>query len=314
MKNIIILTGKPTVPDQPFSSDSIYRTPYEHLSTTAAQSGLALYRASYQWYDHEQKMFSTAWSFTNGQWILSHNIRPDVIFNKAVWHPHTRIVLEQLKTFTPIINDLEFSTILSNKLYTSLILAHHSKKHYKVYNEKELLAITQKIPTKKIVLKKSHGSGGKYVEVLTADAVVKHQLTYPILVQEFIDSRKGIPGCITGPHDLRLVFIENELIYTYARVPAQGSDLANISQGGTIIPMSNSDVPSSLLPIVHDIQDIFDIFRYKVYAIDVMFDEYGTPWVIELNDKPGLFFSDEQKDAQEKMFSRLIALFDKAQK
>ena len=83
MKNIIILTGNPAVYEQPFSPNSIYRSPYEHLFTAAAQSGLALYRAPYQWYSHEQKMFSAAWAFTDKKWTLSHNIQPDVIFNKT---------------------------------------------------------------------------------------------------------------------------------------------------------------------------------------------------------------------------------------
>lgn len=271
-----------------------------------------MYRASYQWYDHARQVFSTAWTFSNGRWIVARDIRPDVIFDKTPPKLPARAILEQLRSFVPIVNDLEFATLLDNKLYTSLILARHSKKHYKVYNSEELVAVAKNIPSKKIVLKKSHGCGGDYVEVLTDDAVLNHQLTYPILVQEFIDSSKGIPGFNTQQHDLRLVFIENELIYTYARIPAKGSDLANISQGGTIVPMHNDDIPSSLQPIVREIQDIFDIFRYKVYAIDIMFDEHGTPWIIELNNKPGLFFSDEQQEAQKKMFSHLIALFQKA--
>lgn len=108
------------------------------------------------------------------------------------------------------------------------------------------------------------------------------------------------------------MFIEDEFIYAYARIPAKGSDLANISQGGTILPMQRDNIPTSLRPMINDIRDIFDIFRYKVYAVDIMFDENGQPWIIELNNKPGLFFSDKQKNEQDKMFSRLVTLFQEA--
>lgn len=312
MKNVIILTGDVQHTNSPFAANSIYRRPYETLSQLAAKQNITLYRASYQWYDHAHKVFTRAWSFADDTWKLLHNIRPHLIFDKTPHRPQVRVILDHLKTFVPIINDLEFSTLLDNKLYTSLLLPRYSKKHYKIYNTKELLAIAKKISSNKVVLKKSHGSGGKYVEILPKEKLSTHQLTYPILVQEFIDSSSGIPGFITKPHDLRLVFIEDEFIYAYARIPAKGSDLANISQGGTILPMQRDNIPTSLRPMINDIRDIFDIFRYKVYAVDIMFDENGQPWIIELNNKPGLFFSDKQKNEQDKMFSRLVTLFQEA--
>lgn len=312
MRTVVILNNHLSR-HQPFEDmASLYRAPYETLSDLAARRDLAVYRAACEWYDPAKRVFSRAWRFADAQWRLEQSVAPNLIFDKTSYTAESRATIQHLEDAFPFINDTEFSTLLDNKLYTALVLPRYSKTHYKAYTPDDVRRVARGIASQKIVVKKSYGSGGHCVNILPKNDATRHTLTYPVIVQEFIDSSNGIPGFVRSPHDVRVVFIEDEYIYAYARIPAAGSDLANIAQGGSILPMRKDDLPATVWPVVRDIQQTFASFRYKVYAIDLMFDENGAPWIVELNSKPGLFFSDDQRDAQDKMFTCLIDLFHKA--
>jgi D-alanine-D-alanine ligase-like ATP-grasp enzyme len=110
-------------------------------------------------------------------------------------------------------------------------------------------------------------------------------------------------------HDLRLVFVNDKLIYSYIREPKDGSYLANLAQGGKLIIVPKSKLPKALNPIVKYINETLSSFKNRIYAIDFMFDEKGKPWIVELNSMPGLFFTPEEKPYMMEMYKELLNLF-----
>ena len=187
-----------------------------------------------------------------------------------------------------------------------------AKKNWVVKNKTDLKKHLPKIKTSKIVLKPLIESGGKGIQIINKkDALSQAIIDRPYLIQDFIDSSFGVPGINHGMHDLRLVFINDKVIYSYIREPAKGSYLANLSQGGCLKIVPKNKLPKSLLPIIKQVNELFATFEPRIYSIDFMFDEKKKPWIVELNSMPGLFFTSEEKPYMLEMYKELLDVFKK---
>lgn len=313
MKKVLILFGEKDWNGPAFADmTSGYTLCYEYLYRLANQYGVQLYRASYKWYDDKNNIFLYAWTFKNNLWIRDYNIKPDLIYDKTKLKPKPTFFKAMLSTTYTIVNDIEFSGLIDNKLFVSLLFPQHCKKQYKINNLNDLTNITNTIPGDKIVIKPATDSGGKNVHIITKKDTNKLNLQFPILAQEFIDSSNGIPKITSSLHDLRLVFIENELIYSYIRTPQKNSFLANLSQGGSMQIIPKNNLPKSIDALIFDVQNTLSTFQNKIYTIDIMFDENQKPWVIELNSMPGLFFTEEQHSERKRVYLAIIDLLKNA--
>ena len=112
-------------------------------------------------------------------------------------------------------------------------------------------------------------------------------------------------------HDLRLIFVNEKLIYSYLREPAEDSYLANLSQGGSLTIVPKEKLPASLKPIIRYVKEVFETFSPRIFSIDLMFDEKSKPWIVELNSMPGLFFTPEEKPYILELYRELIEVFKK---
>lgn len=312
MKKVLILFGKKKWDSPAFQNgNDSYRKCYEYLYRLAEKNDIELFRASFTWYDADQNIFKYAWTFKCGEWIRVHDINPDLIYDKTSYKAKTTFFKSTIAEVFPIVNNVEFSELIDNKLFVSLLFPQYCKKQHKALNQKNLLDIAKSINTEKIVVKPSTDSGGKNVHILDKANVNTLKVGFPVLVQEFIDSSGGIDDIVDSVHDLRLVFIEDSLVHSYIRIPAKGSLLANLSQGGSIKIISSSQLPSSLKDLVSTVQDSLQTFENKIYTIDIMFDENQKPWIIELNSMPGLFFAENQRKEMKLVYKSIIDLFKK---
>lgn len=310
MVTILILYSPTNGPSALFSDDK-YRTAYETLYSTASQQGAVFCRAPFSWYNQGHKNFDQAWFFKNSQWILKSNVTPDIIYDKTLYDATPKDIYTELTQQFPFINDPEFNRVASSKYTTSVLLPQYFKPYYRVTSQQELTEVTKKITGGIIVAKPEFGSGGKDVVIDTPQAISERKLQYPLLLQEFIDSSHGIPGITPGHHDLRLVFINEELIYSYIRIPKAGSLLANIAQGGTMEIVEQDLLPPSLHPLIRAVQNTFKHFPRKIYTIDILFDENTQPWIVELNTMPGIYFSPGQEATRDYFYKKLTqALLD----
>ena len=311
MKKVMILFGKSDWKKAKPFSNADYQYSYEYFYDLCKDNGIQMYRASYQWYDYEKHIFKHAWIYEGkgGKWQKVDNIKPDLIYDKTKSRAEVYYKKELIGQHYPFINDLNFTKIVDDKFVTSLIFPQWSKKCWVIKTQEDLKNIIAELKTNKIVIKPLSESGGKGVHILDKTDIAEIDLDGENIVQEFIDSSRGVPGVSDKMHDLRLVFVGEKLSYAYIREPKEGSYLANLAQGGKLVIVPVKDLPKSLEPIVAAVNHAFISFADWIYAVDFMFDENQKPWIVELNSMPGLFFSPEEKPYMIEMYGQLLDVF-----
>lgn len=163
---------------------------------------------------------------------------------------------------------------------------------FKDFSKKTLLVsptcLINTLATDLIVIKPQFGSQGERVEVLKKDAYnFEKYVGHRFIAQEFIDSSAGIAPFVARRHELRLYVLNGKIACAYLRIPAKNSYLSNISQGATEQQMNLSDVPTSAVQLANSVDSIFTTITPRLYVIDVMYED-GRPWIVELNDMPGM--------------------------
>lgn len=313
MKKVLILFGKSNWEKaEPFANEK-YQYSYEFFYTLCQRNGIQMYRASYQWYDYEKHVFKYAWIYKGegGLWEKVENVSPDLVYDKTKARAEVYYKKELIKKHYPFINDLNFTKIIDDKFTTSLLFPEWSKKCWFIKSQSELEKILPELRTSKIVVKPVSKSGGEGVYIVEKKDIGQLDLAGENIVQEFIDSSRGVPGVSKKTHDLRLVFVGDKLKYAYIREPKAGSLLANLAQGGKLIIVPVDRIPKSLEPILSRVKETFSSFADRIFAVDFMFDENGRPWIVELNSMPGLFFTPEEKPYMLEMYQELLKVFKK---
>jgi glutathione synthase/RimK-type ligase-like ATP-grasp enzyme len=317
MKKIMILFGKDSWgKSKPFSNKK-YMYSYEYFYALCKKKGIQIFRASYEWYDYEKKLFKYAWIFekNSGIWKRVYDIKPDLVYDKTKSTPEANLKSSLIRANYAFFNDIEFSKIIDNKLAVGMLFSSWSKKNRLIKNLKHLSIALDKIPKKqKLVLKPANLSGGENVFIGTGAALMKKIKASKIkitdwMLQDFIDSSGGIPGIMKGAHDLRLVIIDTDIIYAYYRKPAAGSLLANLAQGGSMEIVPLKKLPKNIYPIVKKASQLFSGFEHKIYTIDLMFDKRKTPWIVELNSMPGMYFAPGQEKTRECFYNKVASVF-----
>ncbi len=288
-----------------------YQYSYEHFYSLCQENGIQMYRASYQWYDHKNHFFKYAWIYTGkgGGWKRVENIRPDLIYDKTKARMEVCYKKSLMAEHYPFVNDLHFTRLIDDKFITSKFFSEWSKESFVVRNNSELQKTLPRIKTSLVVIKPISESGGKGIHIVSRKDAKKIILDSEHIVQEFIDSSRGVPSIGGSTHDLRLVFINERIIYAYIREPKNGALLANLAQGGNLKIVPNRLIPAAVSPIVQRAHKLFRSFLPRVYTIDIMFDRGGKPWVVELNSMPGLYFTPEEKSSMIKMYRSLLHMF-----
>lgn len=312
MKKVLILFGRSNWKKaKPFSNKD-YQYSYEYFYTLCKKNDVQMYRASYEWYDYKKHLFKYAWIYKGkgAQWEKVYNIKPDLIYDKTKSRMEIYFKKEIIREAYPFINSLEFTQLIDDKLTTSLLFEKWSKKNWLIRNNTELKLVSKNITTEKLVAKPLSDSGGKGIYIIEKNKLNEiPKINSSYLIQDFIDSSSGVPGVSHKMHDLRLVFINNKIIYSYIREPQKGSYLANLAQGGSLIIVPQKKLPSSLSPIIKYANEILKTFNPRIYSIDFMFDENKKPWIVELNSMPGLYFTPKEKPYMIKMYQELLDVF-----
>lgn len=311
MKKVLVLFGKSNWEKSVPFTNKDYQYSYEYFYSLCQKNGIQMYRASYQWYDRKNHFFKYAWIYAgeNGDWKRVKNIKPDLIYDKTKARMEAYYEKSLIAKNYPFINDLRFTQIIDDKFLTSKLFPEWSKESFIVRNNKEFQKILKRVKTSLVVVKPVSESGGKGILILPKSKAKKLVLNEEYVVQEFIDSSGGVPGIKSGTHDLRLVFVNKKIVYSYIREPKKGNWLANLAQGGSLKIVPNKIIPSSIFPIVKRAESIFESFSPRIYTIDIMFDKNKKPWVIELNSMPGLYFTPEEKPCMVKMYYALLKVF-----
>jgi glutathione synthase/RimK-type ligase-like ATP-grasp enzyme len=291
---------------------------YQEMTKIGKRLGIEVYISGYINIHSDTGVVNKAWNYNLSSWVkIETPFKPDLIISKipARLTFETFELRSALSTQVELINDPGFATFIGDKLNQYLIFPEYMAKTALVKNLAQLNREIENLAGDKVVLKKAFGSGGSKVKILNKKESFEPAvefLKYPFLVQEFIYSSKGIPGFDKDKAkypivaDLRMMYIGKELIFAVSR-QANNSLFTNVSLGAKIRYIEKEKIPQQGIDICKKIVDKLSIFGKNILAIDLMFDDNGKPFVIEINTKPDPVFNncapvDIQKDYLKQLF------------
>ncbi len=307
MKKLAIYFSDPEPMGYPFNSKYPYWEIYQGIIKDIEAQGHSVYVVRGNSY-LGKGVFSHGWRVVGGVMVpVAEPITVDLIFNRDDKNTIPAIY------DCPIINHPDLDRLCVDKVETAKFFPELSPKTKAINSYQEYLDAIKEWgfgPEEKIVLKKNFLSGGRgiYIRPIKEVAESLYDDWKDILVQEFVDNSIGIPEIIEGLHDIRVVTINGEPVYTFVRVPPAGSFLANVSQGGTEIPLSLSKLPNNLLKLVEEINKKLSHYRPSMFASDFVNSKNGFK-LVELNSRPAVCIpslSSETKNYIDKIVQLLV--------
>lgn len=231
--------------------------------------------------------------------LLAENglFRADVVLNKG----------EDL-TFddgTTVVNDPAFHAFCNDKPATYARFSDISPMSVVVRQASELEDALSSIPGGVVVAKPTEGAGSKGVVIGTRDVILAAEHTYPIVVQEWIDSSAGIPGICDGRHDLRVIIVGGTVALAALKIPKDGDLVYGLEHGGSFRVLDENEYPSDALDVVRRIDGALSSYPARYYSADIARRSDGRWFLIELNSPPGM--NEEAEHPSVRREHRLIA-------
>ena len=285
-------------------TDEKLRETMEYFCKEGQRKGLKIYVAHFSSYEEG----SLRWGYSfDGEWNCEKNIKIDLVFDKFYFTEETKKLKYRIDSEIGIFNQPKFEELCKDKLKLYRKFSGFIPKTVKADLAGSSL---DKLEGEKVVLKPRFGSAGESVQVVERDnaksALEKTDTEKVkkghVLLQEFKDPSHGIPFLgVKGVHDLRIIVVDGEPSYAFIRTPESGY-ISNVSRGGTIRSVDLDKLPERILSTVEDIDSELSEYVHRIYSVDMLFDKEGTPWVIELNSKPGIKFSEGKVTERKKGF------------
>lgn len=261
------------LPIQYFLADTVYKASYARLAHFASIRGIDL------------RFVMGAKNYANGQ-FLSYGKYSDGTFKEIIGTFSPGMIL--LKSRTSLLD--------TERRVNSPLLEEICRDKFRTYQtfpkvvKKTVLASSNEIDSlsgESVVLKPRYGSEGRMVQLINKKALPPLSTKEEFILQEVIDSSQGIPNVVPSRHELRLYIFNGKIQSAYVRIPTSGSFLSNVSQGATVKLIDNSEIPESATKLATKIDAKFSSIVPRLYTIDLMFEQH-QPWVVELNDMPGM--------------------------
>ncbi len=189
-----------------------------------------------------------------------------------------------------ISNTPAFRKFFASKFAAYDLLEEFFPKTFFIAHPDDLPAALAKIRGELAVFKPNTGTNGTDVRIFKKSAATPDDgMTSAImnggaLLQEFVDTRRGIPGICDSYHDLRLATVNDVIALTHVRIPEPGSLVANYAQGATIRELSVNDIPENVLAFYEKVHErITGRFPKPMYTMDIGVDASGNPLLFEIN-------------------------------
>jgi hypothetical protein len=286
-------------------------TEYEDLYAYGDSRGIVFCRTPISYFDEKNKVFKRAQFFVDGEWVWKKNIIPDIVYDKSPFYLDKKLMRkrEKISFAYPFYNSLKLSELLSNKWFSYKEFEDFSPKAVLVSGKKDFGKI-KSLSSARVIIKPLTGSGGKGIEIFDKDKV--NAKNYPFFAQELVEARRGIDGFVRGAHDLRVIVINEKPFYAFLRIPQKNSLIANLSKGGKIKVVLLKKLPASVFSFIAKIRKKLRKYGNKLYSIDMIIDDSGKPWIIEMNSRPGIILEKEELAYREYFFNNLINFFKHA--
>lgn len=299
---IAIYFSDPNKMDYPFSKEHYYES-YKAFAKLCAKFNVDLY------FSRSNKSYQGNMKFNDGYFFegdeLQHRTQPykaDIILLRG----HDLKFDETDRT----LNHRALSYVCHDKSETFRQFSECMSPTYEVTAD-TYKNVLQKIKSDKVVFKPHCGGGGEGIVIVdkkdfTPDMI---DFTKQYFAQEFLDSSAGVPGIVQGLHDLRLVLFNGEVKSSFIRQPKEGSYLANLAQGATFVYVPVNKLPASALALAEKIDRKFRHYTPRLYAIDLLYQD-DKPYLIELNDQPGMpyLFENKYENSADKFHQDLLKI------
>lgn len=287
MFKIVVFWGKPSQPKNPNPLARIgkklpvYMELFEKLSKRASVYVVL----GYDNYLGGMK-FKKPFRFERNEFIkLKHTIVADVAYDRST---KTSFPAINNETDRKVVNCNKFKMFCDNKWEFYKRFKKYCPETHLAPDTESLKKVLSRLHDNKIfVAKPFNGMRGNGIIIGKKNKIEKLNITIPYLIQEFKNTRNGIPGITKGIHDFRVVIVNGKPVWTTVRKPAPRKLLANVAQGGSIQEIPISKIPKSVLPIINHLTKSFKkSFHNPLFSIDFGF-ENGKPFIFEINDQIG---------------------------
>ncbi len=288
MSHIAVFFTAPDFDGYPFH-DPIFRDGYHEIGGIIAElnhrfsivRGPATYNG--------KNTFASGWEYQNGAfktWEGRQTV--DLIWNRGEF-PYNEGAKVQ--------NEPAFDAVCWNKWSTYLELPDAHPRSILIERESNIELIEKELQTDPIVFKPVDSFGGQGVFLYPRSELSTLKLpSFPYLAQEHIDMSEGVPGFVEGRHDLRIIMIKGTPSLAFLRIPKKGGVLANVSQGGSVMPVPLARIPARALTLAKTVDAKLSHFPNRLFGIDMARNK-GDQWkMMELNSQPGLMGEEEVGD------------------
>lgn len=233
-------------------------------------------------------VFNGAWLFNNGEFTREEKLlNIDLVFD---WTGNMEFPPANEPNLK-VVNTRPFKELCADKWKMYQKLQEYMPTTFWIGEKDNLKTVLPKIKTDWIVVKPVNGLKGKGVYVGDRGKAVNFDFDdrfHEYIAQEFIDTSNGISGITPGLHDLRIVVVNNQIVWSHVRVPKKGTYKANVGQGGFLTEIDYTMVPAGIKEIVSDVSNTFyGQYDNPIYSIDFGVGKDGIPKIFEINDQIG---------------------------
>lgn len=230
-------------------------------------------------------IFEGAWLFNGGNKfsVTTKPVKIDLVYDRSggINFPPDNDKLD-------VVNRRNFKILCWNKWLAYKEIGKFMAKTFWVGKGENLPGVLDEIKTELVVLKPFNGLKGMGIYIGPKNKAKKFDLSNKkYIAQEFLDTSAGIPGIVTGIHDLRVAIANGKAVWCHVRTPMEGKLKANVAEGGTLTEIDYKIVPGSVKKIVDEISKYFyQQYDNPSYSIDFGIEK-GKPFIFEINDQIG---------------------------
>lgn len=232
-------------------------------------------------------VFNGVWSYNKGGFhIQRKKVKIDLVYDRT---GGISFPLQADNSFK-VVNIREFKILCWDKWKTYKQIGAYMPKTFWVGEFENCKKVLPRIKTDWVVLKPINGLKGLGIYVGPKNKAVSFKPTpgKKYIAQEFINTSKGIPGICLGFHDLRVVVVNNKIVWSHVRIPPEGSFKANVAGGGNLMEVVYKKVPDCIKDVVKIISGKFyQKYDNPVFSIDFGIGRDKKAFVFEINDTIG---------------------------
>jgi hypothetical protein len=300
--NVGMAFGRELEDTYPLGHIGIKKPVYLRLLELCEKEGWGAYVLTRKTYKGDG-IFDGTWEFIDGKFeIVKTPVNIDLVYDRSAGVKFPPPGDNSLVW----VNNANFKVLAWDKWAAFKVVGNNMPQTLLLEDESEIPEVLKKIKSDWVVLKPFNGLKGIGIFIGSKEEALDfkfHERYKKYIAQEFIDTSNGIAGLAPGKHDLRVVIINGEVVWSHVRSPIGESFLANAAQGGNLTEVDYEKVPSNIKDIVEKISEMFyEKYDNPVYSLDFGVGKDGRPVIFEINDQIG-FPKWEMKNRDNFLFS-----------